>query len=55
LKEYFSLKSGSACLTLAAKKHYLKIDGVKVLYEDRDNIFFISDNVKLSTKAACYE
>jgi hypothetical protein len=55
LKEYLSLRGNSGCLTLAAKKHYLKIDGVKVLYEDRDNIFFISNNVKLSTKSSCYE
>ena len=55
LKEYFSLNGNSACLVLAAKKHYLIIDGVKVLYQDRDNIFFRSDGVKLSTKATCYE
>lgn len=55
LKEYFSINANSACLTLATKKHYLKIDKIKVLYQDRDNIFFISHGVNLSTKETCNE
>ena len=55
LKEYFSFNANSACLILATKKHYLKIDKIKVLYQDRDNIFFISHGVNLSTKETCDE
>jgi hypothetical protein len=46
--------SRSACLQLIGN-FFLKVNGYKVLYEDRGNILFVSDNIKLSTKESCYE
>jgi hypothetical protein len=43
---FFDENSNTACLTLAGQKHFIKIKGVKVLYEDRDNLFFVSESAK---------
>lgn len=53
LKKYYYQDNKSACLILAARKHYLKFDSAKVLYEDRDNIFFKSNKANLTTKEKC--
>jgi hypothetical protein len=52
---YFNEDSDLACLVLTGGKHYIKIRGVKVLHEDRDNLFFVSKSAKLSNKISCFD
>jgi hypothetical protein len=56
-KLYFTFNENSnlACLVLIGGKHYIKIKGIKELYEDRDNLFFLSESAKPSSKASCYD
>ena len=56
-KEYFFFNEDSnvACLILSGGKHYIKVEGVKVLYEDRDNLFFLSKSAKLTNKTSCLD
>jgi len=52
---YFNEVSDLACLLLTGGKHYIKIRGVKVLHEDRDNLFFVSKSAKLANKTSCFD
>jgi hypothetical protein len=56
-KLYFTFNENRnlACLALIGGKHYIKIKGIKVLHEDRDNLFILSESAKPSSKVLCYD
>jgi hypothetical protein len=51
----FNENSNTACLTLTGQEHYIKIKGVKMLYEDRGSLFFLSESAKPSNKVSCHD